>query len=132
MTFGGLNRDRALRALALVRRSALLAAIVLFHASGAWAQAIDVNRLVGLDPPTSEQHRRQSSFDPMQGAATVDAGGAGPVGPTVVEPIPSEQVPTTWLVRDESGSATLVCGRSGVVPEPGPVESRRGGERILK
>lgn len=132
MTHAGLKPYRTVRARALVRPAALLAAIVLFCASGAWAQSIDVNRLIGLDSATSEQRRGETPLDPTRGAANADVRSADSVGGAVVEPIPIEQVPTTWLVRDESGSATLVCGRSGFPPEPRPGDSPRGGERILK
>ncbi len=131
MIFVGMNQGFAQRALALVRRAAVLAAVVLFQASGAWAQSIDVNRPIGRDPATSDARQTETSRDRAHGAAVEAAGGSSPAR-TVVEPIPPEQVPATWLVRDASGSATLVCGRSGAPPQPGQGDPARGPEFLLK
>lgn len=131
MGFGRMNRDLAHRALSHTRRPVFIAVIVLLQASGAGAQSIDVNRLVGLDPTSSEQRQAESSIELTPDAATADTGSTDSRGRAVVEPIPIDHVPTTWLVRDESGSATLVCARGAVPPERRRGESR-GGERVLK
>jgi hypothetical protein len=95
------------------------------------AQSVDVKVLVGLDRRSNESGGAHAGLGGRQDD-TPSASERGQSRPSIVELIEIDRLPSTWLIRDESGRLHLMCASGREAPRSSSNEPVSGPSFLLR